>query len=241
MAGVVRTPTLKKELEKLNDWESVLTKSELKTERNKLFAENKARHALAEIQPLPQPPATQPPSSPPGPSPPTPTKDTPSSPRDPAKASSSNPPPPADADASPSMLRRESATAKKTEPVEMITNSIQILRERHEIYEPSFDVREFGKQLGMDIADLNERVGEGVDLLKERSEMTPSNLALLREHHEIYEPSFDVTEYINQLGMEMADLNERVGEGVDLLKEHIGETEVEMTPSQQTTRFAGQI
>jgi hypothetical protein len=87
------------------------------------------------------------------------------------------------------MLRRESATAKKTEPVEMITNSIQILRERHEIYEPSFDVREFGKQLGMDIADLNERVGEGVDLLKE----------------------------------------------------HIGETEVEMTPSQQTTRFAGQI
>ena len=204
MAGVVRTPTLKKELEKLNDWESVLTKSELKTERNKLFAENKARHALAEIQPLPQPPATQPPSSPPGPSPPTPTKDTPSSPHDPAKASSSNPPPPADADASQSMLRRRSATAKKTEPVEMITNSIQILRERHEIYEPSFDVREFGKRLGNRFAAINERVGEGVDLLKEHSEMPPSNLALLRERHEIYEPTFDVTEYVKQLCMDIA-------------------------------------
>lgn len=205
MAGVVRTPTLKKELEKLNDWESVLTKSELKTERNKLFAENTARHALAEIQPLPQPPATQPPSSPPGPSPPTPTKDTPSSPRDPAKASSSNPPPPADADASPSMLRRESATEKKkAEPVEMTPSNQILLRKRDMISGAYLVLEDFGKRLGNRLAAINERVGEGVDLLKEHSEMTPSNLALLREHHEIYEPTFDVTEYGKQLCMEMA-------------------------------------
>ena len=210
MAGVVRTPTLKKELEKLNDWESVLTKSELKTERNKLFAENKARHALAEIQPLPQPPATQPPSSPPGPSPPTPTKETPPSSRDPAKDSSSWSPSPADADASQSMLSRESATAKKTEPVEtpsnQISNSLQILCERHEIYEPSFDVREFGKQLGMDIADLNESA-----TAKKKTEpvgLTKAQI-LLRERHEIFEVGFDIEEYLKQLEMDIADLNEK--------------------------------